>query len=117
MPPWKPGETGNPAGRPRSRPITAAIKDLLDKNDGEAIKALAAVGLKNALKGDFRYFKELAERIDGKVLTELDLTSGGEAMGVTPGLPSDVLAEAMAIVGKGKHDGPQTDEGAGATGA
>jgi len=80
---FKPGNKaalGN-SGRPKSRPIAAAIRELLDANDGEAIRAMAKVGLSKALKGDFRFFKELAERIDGKVLERLDLTSNDETIG------------------------------------
>ncbi len=84
--PWKPGQSGNPAGRPKNKPITAALKDLLDKNDGEAIKALASVALKNALKGDFRYAKEILDRIDGKVMDQLDVTTDGQAIADYPGL-------------------------------
>ena len=35
------GQSGNPAGRPKERPIAAALKNLGDKNDEEAIKAAA----------------------------------------------------------------------------
>jgi hypothetical protein len=77
---FAPGQSGNPNGRPKSRPIAAALSDLADKNDGEALKALAAVCWDRALRGDFRFAKELMERIDGKVLTEMDLTSGGETI-------------------------------------
>ena len=74
-PAWKKGESGNPKGRPKDKPITAALRELMDRNDGEAIKALAAVALKNALKGDFRFAKEILERIDGKVAEQLDLNA------------------------------------------
>lgn len=96
--PFKPGQSGNPSGRPKERPIAAAIKDLLDKDDGKATRALAEVGLKKALKGDFRFFKELAERIDGKVLGEFDVTSGGEA------IQSGDAAYAAALVEKLRQD-------------
>ena len=75
---FPPGQSGNPAGRPRSRPIASAIKELLDKDDAQAIKALAAVCVQRALKGDFRFAKELLERVDGKVLEELALTQKAE---------------------------------------
>ena len=71
---WKPGQSGNPAGRPKSRPIAAALKELCDKNDGEALRALAAVCLKKALHGDYRFARELMDRIDGKVADALDIT-------------------------------------------
>ena len=90
---WKPGESGNPAGRPKSRPITAAIKEMLDKDDGKALKALAAVGVKNALKGDVRFWTEVMSRIDGKVPDSLDITTDGESLREIPGLSPEEVAE------------------------
>ena len=76
---WRAGQTGNPNGRPISRPITAAIRELLDKDDGAGIKALARVGMAKALKGDVRFWKELMDRVDGKVLEQILL---GGSVGV-----------------------------------
>jgi len=105
---WKPGESGNPKGRPKSRPITSAIRELLDQNDGEAIKALAKVGLKAALKGDFRYFKELTDRMDGKVLDRMDVTTNGQSVtGPTlADLPESERAAAVAAL-EGMKGGPE----------
>ena len=102
---WKPGQSGNPNGRPKSRPIAAAIKALAENNDGEALKALAAVGLKRALKGDFRFYKEIMERIDGKVLTELDMTSAGEQLPSAATECGKAIAAALHKVGKDAMDG------------
>jgi hypothetical protein len=93
---WKKGESGNPAGRPKSKPITAALKAMLDKDDGKAIKAVAAKALQMALKGDFRYYKEMMERIEGKVTESIDVTSNNVNIDATPGLSNaqrDKLAE------------------------
>ena len=90
---WRPGESGNPKGRPKSKPITAAMRELLERNDGEAIRALAAVGLKKALSGkDFRFYKEYVDRIDGKVAESLDVTTGGDSLAV-PGVKAADVAD------------------------
>ena len=64
---FKPGVSGNPSGRPSTRRLTAKLREALDKNDGEMVKALVNVACQRALKGDFRYFKEIIDRVEGKV--------------------------------------------------
>jgi len=64
---WKPGECPNPSGRPRTRPITHAIRAALDEHDGDAIKRIARTAVKRAMGGDYRFAAEILERIDGPV--------------------------------------------------
>ena len=64
---FKPGVSGNPSGRPSTRRFTAKLREALDKNDGEMIKAMVNVACQRALRGDFRYFKEILDRVEGKV--------------------------------------------------
>jgi hypothetical protein len=100
---WKPGQSGNPAGRPKDGESWAAIiaavgnmypEDILElvgrNNDlGKAI-ALLPKGVQMKYLVTARVFaalmfepshglwKELMERAEGKVQDRLDLTSGGE---------------------------------------
>jgi hypothetical protein len=69
---FKPGQSGNPNGRPKSKPITAAIKKLLDKNDGAALLAIAAASIEKASEGDHRHLKEILDRVEGKVLDKVE---------------------------------------------
>lgn len=67
---FKRGVSGNPNGRPRGTSMTAIIRRVLsepDKNFGTKADALIAIAVKAARKGDFRFFKELIDRHDGKV--------------------------------------------------
>jgi len=64
---FKPGVSGNPSGRPSTRRLTAKLREALDRDDGAMIKALVNVACQRALKGDFRYFKEIIDRVEGKV--------------------------------------------------
>ena len=99
-PPWKPGESGNPNGRPKERPIAAELRKLLERDDGAALKALAAIAIKAALKGDYRWGRELLDRIDGKVVEQHDVTSKGES--VRPGyadLPDELKAQVAKALG------------------
>jgi hypothetical protein len=72
---FKPGQSGNPGGRPK-RTITAKLRDLLDSTelDDEPVKPgmqvideLAKVIVKKAKEGDFRFVNLLINRVDGKV--------------------------------------------------
>ena len=94
---FKPGESGNPGGRP-SNPITKALKNLTIKTYREVIEVvltgnLAAlqlmvedpkisalqVGVATAFltaikKGDFEIIERIAQRIVGKIPDELNVT-------------------------------------------
>ena len=86
---FKPGNPGGP-GRPKEKPLTDALRKALAADDGKAIEALIKKGLAKARAGDFRFWKEIVERIDGKVLEQMDVTSAGEPLGVQ--LPEEEAA-------------------------
>ena len=60
--PWKPGESGNPGGRPK-RDIASEIAQAIFEQDAEEILAVFSKALK---KGDSRVFTALADRAYGK---------------------------------------------------
>lgn len=64
--PWKPGVSGNPKGRPPEKPMKAAL-DAAAESDPDLIADLIRVGIVQAKNGDFRYWKEIWDRFDGKV--------------------------------------------------
>lgn len=66
---WKPGESGNPKGRPKGRNLTEAILARLDQehNGRPLVEILADRVIKEALSGKFPFAKELWDRIEGKV--------------------------------------------------
>lgn len=76
---FKPGESGNPKGRPLGVSLTRILREKLEKGkDGEkTAKALIDKAIAMAKKGDFRFFKEIYERIDGKVLDVIKADLGG----------------------------------------
>ena len=81
LPPWKPGQSGNPAGRkPKALTITSLLKDKLDTID-PLTKETYAQGivkamLKQALK-DPQVLKELLNRCEGKVTDTIDMQTAG----------------------------------------
>lgn len=66
---WLPGQSGNPGGQPKGKRITTLIREALEQeDDGElVVQRLARMMIEQALQGDFRFAKEIIERIEGKV--------------------------------------------------
>ena len=60
--PWKPGQSGNPGGRPK-RDVAAEIAQAIFERDPEAIERVFAAELR---KGNYRVFAALADRAYGK---------------------------------------------------
>lgn len=67
--PFQPGQSGNPNGRPKSKPFREAIQRALEEagDDKKALQAVAAALVGKAMMGDVPAIKEIADRIDGKV--------------------------------------------------
>ncbi len=64
--PWKPGQSGNPGGRPRKRLIDEALEELLESNGSEAARDIALALIVRARRGDTRAIQLIAERTQGK---------------------------------------------------
>lgn len=64
--PWKPGQSGNKNGRPPKGQAFADLIALIEETPG-ARQGVAKVWLQKILKGEFQYFREYLERMDGKV--------------------------------------------------
>lgn len=81
---WKPGQSGNPNGRPpKEWTWSGLIKDMMDasEEDGEPVKIKIARALRNkAYAGDVQAIKEIGDRIDGKPKQQTDITSNGKEL-------------------------------------
>lgn len=68
---WKPGQSGNPSGRPKGAvSLTAKLRQALEveiKPGLTTADLLVKVAIKAASKGDYKFWKEILDRIDGKV--------------------------------------------------
>lgn len=79
---FQPGESGNPSGRPKKKPISDAYAAILN-NPADA-KKLAQAQFDKACAGDTSAAKEIADRVEGKVMQgirmegELGLTTEEE---------------------------------------
>lgn len=81
---FKPGQSGNPAGRPKGRSITAILRRMLDEADAATGRTMAeaiaeAIIVKAAL-GDAKLIREVLDRTEGKVTQPVDVTTQGEAV-------------------------------------
>jgi len=67
--PFKPGQSGNPNGRPKSKPFKEAIQRALAEagDDKASLQAVATALVGKAMLGDVPAIKEVADRLDGKV--------------------------------------------------
>src|SRR5262245_30703793 len=68
---WKKGYAPNPAGSSKKQRLTRAVLDLLDAKEGLDV-AFVKVGMKAALRGDFRFWSYLWDRIEGKQPQSID---------------------------------------------
>lgn len=65
--PWKPGQSGNPGGRPSYRPTTDAARRWMNANADALIDAIG----QRALAGDLAAARFIAERAEGEVPKDL----------------------------------------------
>jgi len=72
---WKPGQSGNPRGVPKGTVfLTDYLRKLLKMNDYQAAKVLCHIILEKAMEGDFKFVKEVWDRMDGPVRQEVENT-------------------------------------------
>lgn len=65
---FQPGQSGNPAGRPKRKAFSdALLMELAQSGDPERLRKVARALIAKALDGDMPAIKELADRLDGKV--------------------------------------------------
>jgi N-methylhydantoinase B/oxoprolinase/acetone carboxylase alpha subunit len=83
---FKPGQSGNPKGRPKLIDLKEVIKNEVgDEGIAKVIKAL----MKRAEAGDVRAIQELLDRGYGKAQSHVDHTSGGEK--ITININTDLI--------------------------
>jgi hypothetical protein len=72
---FRPGQSGNPSGRPKGQSVTACIRELLKQTKLDSYRlpagkrvmdVVAEVILKAALRGEHRYVETLLDRVEGR---------------------------------------------------
>ena len=85
MPAWKPGQSGNPSGRPHTKPISDRYAYVAEETLPESIQrklklgpgatygdAIALLTFHAALEGDIAATREIREAIEGKSTIRTD---------------------------------------------
>ena len=83
--PFKKGESGNPNGRPKGQRDYATIyrealiklATLNDKTEEEIENEILSNALLSARKGDFRFYKDILDRLYGTPVSRTELTGKG----------------------------------------
>lgn len=91
---WKPGQSGNPKGRPPgARNITTNLKELLELEietvdpltDEKIVMPVAAILnarlVRSALDGSEKAIREIYDRIEGRPKQKLDVTADAKIKG------------------------------------
>lgn len=88
--PFKKGECGNPNGRPLGqknystlyREALIKLAESKGQAPDELELELISKGIMNAKSGDYRFYKDVLDRLLGQATQKTDLTSGGNE--ITP---------------------------------
>jgi len=106
--PWKPGQSGNPGGRPKRDAITAALREQLESQredaTGSVADAIAAVLVKRALGGDVRAIREIADRTEGRrqqIKVEAQLQDSEDRVDLS-GVSDDELRQVQEILDRAR---------------
>ena len=77
---FKPGQSGNPGGRPKRKRITEALMDALETlvkaGDKTAAEAVAVAMIRKAIKGDVKAATFIADRTEGKPAQTVKVEGG-----------------------------------------
>ncbi len=63
---WKPGQSGNPSGRPKWKPLTEALQRLADEEPRLWDELVRGIVVK-AGKGDVSAMNSIWDRVEGKI--------------------------------------------------
>ena len=92
--PFKPGQSGNPNGRPKGLSITAMVREELEKVPEGQEKPAKELLVKRILhkaisEGDKEMIKICWNYMDGLPSQGIDVTSGGKPIPILGHVPSD----------------------------
>lgn len=75
---FKPGQSGNPKGRPKGTGLTDRLRSLLDADNGKRANDFVKRAYEMAVEeGDFRFWNAIMERLEGKVADRVQHSGDG----------------------------------------
>lgn len=92
---WKPGQSGNPSGRPKGMTLTKLLRQRMDEG---FLDKLAEMVLEKASEGDIKAFQEIFDRLDPK-------TAKHEVKTETERSREEMEAELAALLAKREAGG------------
>jgi hypothetical protein len=69
---FKKGQSGNPHGRPKRKPLTEVLLRAL--SNPEQCEAIVAMWLRQAQKGSINHLREMLDRVEGRVPQPLSVS-------------------------------------------
>jgi hypothetical protein len=116
---WQPGQTGNPGGRPKKKPITDRYLRIVETELPDEIRtalslprgatfgdAIALAQARQTIKGETAAAKQMREAIEGRSITQADFEGNNAAMTIIWDMPMPPMI----------HPAPQPDHGDGSRG-
>ena len=64
---FRPGQSGNPNGRPTTKYLTKMLHEALEADDGKQAAAVIRALVRGARKGSIAHIREVLDRVEGKV--------------------------------------------------
>ena len=64
---WKPGQSGNPGGRPKKKPISDGLVRLFAKLKDQELEEFNREIVQKAAGGDVSAWEKVTDRLEGKV--------------------------------------------------
>jgi hypothetical protein len=110
------GQSGNPNGRPKKQVCvtswlkeyaSALISSPIDANNLTFAQAAALSAWKKAAKGELDNYNFIIERIEGKAVTQVDVTSKGEQL-KSNAIFNIVNPDTKVLIERLEHGGRQT---------
>jgi Family of unknown function (DUF5681) len=101
---FKPGQSGNPTGRPKNYALSEVLAALGEEIEAKSGKTIAQLGcealLQKVLRGDVQAFREFADRIEGKPRQKVEL-SGPEGGAIPIGTTEELDARIAELLDRG----------------
>jgi uncharacterized protein DUF5681 len=77
---FKPGQSGNPGGRPKTRIVAEMLSALGNEVDPETLKSYFQIAaerlMSEVFRGNVQAFREFADRVDGRTALHVELAGG-----------------------------------------